>query len=508
MTAPPGFVPVPHEGRTIYVTPDFYRRGGIRMPVDLPEAERIAAQMSRDLGVPITLPDKAMVDSIHRAADVKLTPQPLSDRNTGNPRFYDGGPGGMTDPKWFKIHDEMIEGQLNGRTGLIDGHKKTILRDAPRGKVRIYGWHRPDGTPLQPDSSVHGKEYVDYSHGIRLVYDPGQRLFLTGGTRMAQNNPAILDAAGAYLGLEEWPGAASNPAVEQMFSRVGHDGYDDSTPWCAAFVGAVLAQLGLPHTGKLNARSYQDYGSSVSIQNAQPGDIVVFWRGSPSSWQGHVAFLVKFEGNKVIVRGGNQGNRVSDAPYPIDRIVAIRRADGVEAEGKRPVLRNGDKGAFVLDLQQQLTALGYTLGKLDGHFGSRTLAALTAFQADNGLVADGIAGPRTWDALAAAEHREERSVTEKDLEGRSRTYDTAASGKNVATIGGAVASASVVLAEAQNAVSVAQEAEGLLETVGGIAPSIIAVLAVCGVAYFVWQRFERIRALRLEDARTGANDRV
>jgi GH24 family phage-related lysozyme (muramidase) len=30
---PQGFVPVPHEGRTIWVMPDFYKRDGIRMPV-------------------------------------------------------------------------------------------------------------------------------------------------------------------------------------------------------------------------------------------------------------------------------------------------------------------------------------------------------------------------------------------------------------------------------------------------------------------------------------------
>jgi uncharacterized protein (TIGR02594 family) len=509
VTGPAGFVPVPHAGRTIWVMPDYYKRGGVRIPVDVAEAERIRREMSQELGVTLSLPTAAMVDSIWRAADVKLAPHPLTDRNTGNPRFYESGPGGMTDPKWIAFHNDIIETQLGGRTGLIAGHKKDILRNPARGKVRIYGWHQSNGRPIQPDSNPHGADYADYSHGLRLVYDPGARVHgIIGEPSMAQNNPDILSAAGAYLGLEEWPGAASNPAVDKMFEDVGHGWADDSTPWCAAFVGSVLASLGLPHTGKLNARSYENYGSKVSIQNAQPGDIVVFWRGSPSSWQGHVAFLVRFDGNKVIVRGGNQGNKVSDAPYPIDRIVAIRRADGVEAEGKRPVLREGDRGAFVLDLQNQLTTLGYTLGKQDGIFGSRTLSAVVAFQADSDLTADGIVGPRTWGALADGEPRAERDVAEGDLAGRSRTYDTAASGKNVATIGGAVATATVAISEAQNVVAVAQEAEGVLEQIGTIAPSVLAVIAVAVVAYFAWRHFDKIRAIRLEDARTGRNDGV
>jgi uncharacterized protein (TIGR02594 family) len=326
---------------------------------------------------------------------------------------------------------------------------------------------------------------------------------------MTKYNEAILAAAGEHLGLEEWPGARHNPAIVAMFADSGHSWVqDDETPWCAAFVGSVLASVGLPHTGKLNARSYLEWGGAVRLQDAKPGDVVVLWRNSPASWQGHVGFFVRFQGDRVVLRGGNQGNKVSDAPYPVDRVLGVRRADGVEREGNRPVLRKGDRGAFVLDLQAQLVALGYTLGKKDGAFGARTLAAVIEFQSDAGLVADGIVGPRTWAALAEAEPRERRDVTEGDLAGKSRTYDTAQSGKNVATVGGAVATASVALAEAQNAVSVAREAEGLVEQIGSLAPSILAVAAIAVVAYFAYRHFSRISAIRLEDARTGRNDGV
>jgi len=471
---------------------DFYKQNGIRMPVDLPEAERIAQEMSTSLGLHLRLPTKEEVDSIHAAADLKMAMPTLA-----------AGPS-MTTLDAFRTHDELIEDRIQESYNLISGHKKEIIKPERTGRVTIYGGMKPDGSFWQSrPSSVHHEAYKDYSHGLRLVYEPsGENGY------MSTNNKAILSAAGAYLGTDEWPGAKSNPAVDAMFDDVGHGWADDSTPWCAAFVGSVLASLGLPHTGKLTARSYENYGTGVTIQNAQPGDIVVFWRGTPDSWQGHVAFLVRFEGNSVIVRGGNQGNSVSDAAYPIDRIVAIRRADGVEAEGRRPILRNGDRGAFVLDAQQQLQSLGYTLGKLDGVFGSRTLGAVVAFQADNGLEADGVIGPNTWKALAAADQRELRKVEMSDLEERSRTVNQSSKGQQVATVGGAIATAGVAISEAQNVVGTAQQAEGILEQVGSIAPSALAIIGICVVAYFAYQHFAKIKKIRLDDARTGANDRI
>jgi hypothetical protein len=38
-----------------------------------------------------------------------------------------------------------------------------------RGKVAIYGWHKPDGKPIHPLYMGHAASHVDYSHGIRLV---------------------------------------------------------------------------------------------------------------------------------------------------------------------------------------------------------------------------------------------------------------------------------------------------------------------------------------------------
>lgn len=67
----------------------------------------------------------------------------------------------------------------------------------------------------------------------------------------------------------------------------------------------------------------------------------------------------------------------------------------------KPTLRRGDKGAYVTLAQTELINRGYDLGKwgADGSFGAQTEKAVKLFQTDNGLVSDGIIGPKTWDAL-------------------------------------------------------------------------------------------------------------
>ena len=65
----------------------------------------------------------------------------------------------------------------------------------------------------------------------------------------------------------------------------------------------------------------------------------------------------------------------------------------------QPMLRTGSRGDAVRKLQEMLNAKGYTCGNVDGIFGSKTYAAVLAFQKANGLAADGIVGPLTWGKL-------------------------------------------------------------------------------------------------------------
>lgn len=74
----------------------------------------------------------------------------------------------------------------------------------------------------------------------------------------------------------------------------------------------------------------------------------------------------------------------------------------VEADlGFVPVLKKGSKGDSVKALQILLAGYGYSLGRygIDSDFGSDTENAVEAFQEDNGLEVDGVAGPLTWAKL-------------------------------------------------------------------------------------------------------------
>lgn len=67
--------------------------------------------------------------------------------------------------------------------------------------------------------------------------------------------------------------------------------------------------------------------------------------------------------------------------------------------GGYPLVRQGNRGNYVLIAQDGLNTLGYGTGGLDGIFGPATRNAVVAFQRSVGLAADGIIGCNTWRAL-------------------------------------------------------------------------------------------------------------
>lgn len=77
------------------------------------------------------------------------------------------------------------------------------------------------------------------------------------------------------------------------------------------------------------------------------------------------------------------------------------KTDGKTVTVELKQLKKGSNGSQVKTLQILLNALGYDCGEADGIFGQKTDAAVKAFQADNKLAADGIAGKNTWTKLLA-----------------------------------------------------------------------------------------------------------
>ncbi|MBE9155926.1 peptidoglycan-binding protein [Nodosilinea sp. LEGE 06152] len=74
----------------------------------------------------------------------------------------------------------------------------------------------------------------------------------------------------------------------------------------------------------------------------------------------------------------------------------------VQDASPRPLLRPGDRGDRVSQLQRELKNLGLYSGPIDGLYGADTAAAVRSLQQQQGIAADGTMGAQTWPVLNAA----------------------------------------------------------------------------------------------------------
>ncbi len=141
------------------------------------------------------------------------------------------------------------------------------------------------------------------------------------------------EVAERFLGFQEAPGAIHNPAILAMMRLDASWVEDDETPWCSGFANAVAWLLGLPRSNSVAARSWLRVGEPVALEEALRGfDVVVLQRGGGRqpgpevlAAPGHVGFFTRLEGDLVYLLGGNQGNRVTVAPFPVERVLGVRR---------------------------------------------------------------------------------------------------------------------------------------------------------------------------------------
>jgi hypothetical protein len=151
-----------HSG-IVFVLCDYLAVGSdddfVRLPVTPRTAQRIAALAD------CILPTPKLVDAIYRQAPAKLPP-----------RYIEGGPT-LSNRLDYLTHNKDLEEQRAQRRlalgQLTAGDKKDIVitnRLVKKvGRVAIYGWQREDGGVIQHLSTVHSKNYADYSHGVRLI---------------------------------------------------------------------------------------------------------------------------------------------------------------------------------------------------------------------------------------------------------------------------------------------------------------------------------------------------
>jgi hypothetical protein len=156
-----------HENHTawIEVLPDYLAIGDnvdfCRMPMT-PQTAQAYADF-----VGCSLPTARIVDAIQSNATYRLDPVAYK------PNGHDNEQSWMFERHHKAIEKRLLTYKINRNTEIIDGIKKDVVLCNQlaqlTNKVAIYGWHKPDGTVVQPLYTGHVNWYVDYSHGIRLI---------------------------------------------------------------------------------------------------------------------------------------------------------------------------------------------------------------------------------------------------------------------------------------------------------------------------------------------------
>lgn len=148
---------------------------------------------------------------------------------------------------------------------------------------------------------------------------------------MSQSNWTLADCAQQYVGMREVLGHQSNPAILAMLKLDANWPEDDATPWCSGAVNWWAFNMGLERSQSLRARSWLLVGKPVPIEKATGNTVVVLsrtrWRPGPEVIKapGHVGVYLDHTHDKVLIVGGNQGNKVSERWYPRKHVLGLRK---------------------------------------------------------------------------------------------------------------------------------------------------------------------------------------
>jgi|SRR6185369_2057163 len=137
------------------------------------------------------------------------------------------------------------------------------------------------------------------------------------------NSEIILFGLSDY-GLKESPGEKDNELIMSMALELGFTDYKhDQMAWCSLFANYCAWKCGYERSGRLNARSWLNFG--VEVKNPELGDVVILWRNDPKGWEGHVGFFVNINQGVNYMLAGNQGDMVSIEGFPQSRVLGYRR---------------------------------------------------------------------------------------------------------------------------------------------------------------------------------------
>jgi uncharacterized protein (TIGR02594 family) len=141
--------------------------------------------------------------------------------------------------------------------------------------------------------------------------------------------PRDVAVALAMIGTKEIVGKANSPVIMAWAAEAGLTPAqypNDETAWCGLAVAVVMKRAGKPIDAVgniLSSRAWIRFG--VASPTPGLGDVLVFWRGSPDGWQGHVGIYIGEDATAYHVAGGNQSNAFTIARVAKSRLVGARR---------------------------------------------------------------------------------------------------------------------------------------------------------------------------------------
>lgn len=187
----------------------------------------------------------------------------------------------------------------------------------PKTQAAIVGFKRSVGLRARPFVGP-------ITWGALMEARPARKPLFKGEPKWLRN-------ARSYIGLREYKGRSHNKKILHWWKLIKTSFGDDETPWCAAFVGGTLEEVGIRSTRSAMARSYDKWG--FELDRPAVGCIITFWRGSPSSWKGHVAYVVgKDSQGRLMCLGGNQSDAVNVKAFSRNRIVGFYWPKNVKEE--------------------------------------------------------------------------------------------------------------------------------------------------------------------------------
>lgn len=207
-------------------------------------------------------------------------------------------------------------------------------------------------------------------------------------------------------------------------------GYDQRVRWgpdydCSSLIISCYRAAGVPldcsYTGDMRGsmlrHGFADVTARVSLSGGAwlvRGDVLLNCARHTALYIGNGQLVQASANEHGAATGGVTGDQTGREiavrayyNYPWDCVLRYAPDDDAREENKTPrtaeialpIITAGTVSAAVGAMQGALRVRGYDPVWVDGEYGDKTRAALTAFQTAHGLAPDGVCGAASWAAL-------------------------------------------------------------------------------------------------------------